>query len=644
MPEDVQDSRVGELRRQLKALGYLDAGVDRFVLAPASGSRGRLSVAVRTGLRLGILAGALLGPAAAIGVAFRLPGLITGARDALVLAAYLVAIFFVLFSAAAALLTFAASLAVRPDDARFAARAQRVSGAAGWVLAIATLAYLTLWWRTTNAGFGWTAPAWTASALVLAVAISLLLGHAAKIAAMGVLASNPAFTAVLPPIPRRSWRLTAAGAAAAFVGASALLLATASNDALPEPVRPLTVVPTGIRLKVIAIDGVDAHLFDAASWPVAEPSPSVVGAVLGRRYVLEPQDTTDPARAWTTIATGEPPDVHGVHAIETRRVAGLQGILPSDATTAGRALRTALDVIRLTRPSIASRNERRSMTVWEVAEQAGLRTAVVNWWATWPAVSRGGLVLTDRAILRLEQGGALDGEIAPPDLYATLRNAWPTLRATAERTASSAFAGVADPNIARILRRSAALDATVVGLTDALPGPPRDLDVVYLPGLDIAQHALLSGGEAGAPAPSAVADRVAALRAYVAFLRDLLTPWLRPSPGEFIALITQPGRVAVPAAGTLAVYGILPPPSHEEQPAMRDGGSARVADIAPSILVSLGLPLSRELSGQPRAAAIPFLPRYVASYGPPFRDESARRGKPLDQETIDRLRSLGYIK
>jgi hypothetical protein len=166
---------------------------------------------------------------------------------------------------------------------------------------------------------------------------------------------------------------------------------------------------------------------------------------------------------------------------------------------------------------------------------------------------------------------------------------------------------------------------------------------VYLPGLDIAQHALLVGDQGGAPAPSAVADRVVALRAYLAFLHDLLAPWLRPTAGQLIALITQPGRVAVPAAGTFTVYGRLPPPQHLEVPPRGARESAQVADVAPTILNALGVPLSRDLRGQPRG----FLGasrRYVQTYGPPFRDDSVRRGQPLDQETIERLRSLGYIK
>jgi hypothetical protein len=34
----------------------------------------------------------------------------------------------------------------------------------------------------------------------------------------------------------------------------------------------------------------------------------------------------------------------------------------------------------------------------------------------------------------------------------------------------------------------------------------------------------------------------------------------------------------------------------------------------------------------------------VTTYGPPIAQPSLREGKPLDQEMIDRLRSLGYVR
>ena len=101
-------------------------------------------------------------------------------------------------------------------------------------------------------------------------------------------------------------------------------------------------------------------------------------------------------------------------------------------------------MLRLTRPSTASGAELRSKTMWEVASEAGLRSAVVNWWATWPASAAGvntPIVLSDRATLRLERGGALDGEIAPASLYENLRGEWPAIGREAQALISTLMLG-----------------------------------------------------------------------------------------------------------------------------------------------------------------------------------------------------------
>jgi len=55
-----REQRVDDLRQQLRALGYLDAGVDRFLLASTAGTRGPVALAARASARVGLLAGALL--------------------------------------------------------------------------------------------------------------------------------------------------------------------------------------------------------------------------------------------------------------------------------------------------------------------------------------------------------------------------------------------------------------------------------------------------------------------------------------------------------------------------------------------------------------------------------------------------------
>jgi hypothetical protein len=630
----MSDRRVDELRERLKALGYLDAGVDRFVLGGARETRGPIGIAARAGLRVGLLGGVLLGPAAAVGVGARVPGLVTGVRDALVVALYFAVFFFAAVAAASCLVSTAAAAFARGNGAHFAARARRVSGAAAWIFIAGSLLYLTLWWRNANAGFGWSAPIWTSFALLVAVAISLLLGHAVRIATLAVLAARRQGES-LPPVSGRSWRVVVAGGGLAFAGAAALLVSTAAVDGARGPEHPpLTVVSNGQVIRLVAIDGFDPAMFDAFAG-------DLYTRFLGTKARLEPQDTTDPARAWTTIATGVPPSAHGVHAIESRRVAGLRGRLAAGAGPFADAVNAATDLLRLTRPSIASRDERRVKTVWEVAEEAGLRTAVVNWWATWPAPPSGGVVITDRALLRLERGGALDAEIAPASLYDPLRAAWPSIRERARQSASLLRSD--DAAVMSVLQRSAELDASIVGLLDALPAGQRDLDVVYLPGLDIAQHALLGSGEGAAHAPSALAMRVDALRGYYVFLRRLLDPLLVPSGRITVLIVTQPGRVETLSGGVFASYHALL--GFDVHPGVNERPPARVDDLAPTVLAGLGVPLSRELTGS--ALPLPFTSggqRFVDGYGRPFSQPVPQGGRPLDQETIDRLRSLGYIK
>ena len=646
-----------DLRQQLRSLGYLDAGVDRFLLAPARGTRGPLAVAARSSVRVGLLGGILLGPAGALGLGARLPGLISSPRDALVLAVYLAVLFFVLVAATAFLVSAVATAFVRTRDDRFASRARLVSGAAGWSIAAVCLLYLTFWWRNANAGFGWSAPVWTAFALAVAVGISLLLGHAVRITTLGVLAAGGA-PAALPRISSTSWRAVIGGSTLAFAGAAALLVVTApAAESGPTPDHsPLTVVSTGQRVHLVAIDGFDPAIYAQ----LRDSLPNLKFALGGRRVMLQSQDTSDPARAWTTIATGVSPESHGVHAIETRRVAGLRGAVAPGGAVA-RLMAAATDLVRLTRPSVVSREERKAKTIWEVAEEAGLRTGVVNWWATWPAPATGGTVVTDRAVLRLERGGRLDGELAPVSIYAPLRAQWAQIRRHAQTTAAEAFAEQDDT--AGILRRSAELDTTIVGIAAALPAASMDLFVVYLPGLDIAQNALL-GSSAGALAPSAVAARVDALRSYYPFLDRVLGPLVEPAAGRALLLVTQPGRVQTSAGGIFALapferdtaapdVAVVNTPVFDK-PIVNtlenvDGpkGSTPL-DVAPTILWSLGLPLSRELAGRPAPGLFgshsALVDRYVPAYGRPFLETTPRSGKPLDQEMIDRLRSLGYVK
>src|SRR4029450_11047672 len=96
----------------------------------------------------------------------------------------------VLFGVAVALSAFVVSLFVsllsppaRGAGAALAARARLLSRTAGAIVPPAWRVELTLCWQTVIAGVGWSAPIWTAAALAVAVAISLLLGHSVGVGA-----------------------------------------------------------------------------------------------------------------------------------------------------------------------------------------------------------------------------------------------------------------------------------------------------------------------------------------------------------------------------------------------------------------------------------------------------------------------------
>ena len=245
-----------------------------FVLGAARETRGPFALAARASLRVGLLGGILLGPAAAIGVGARLPGLISGVRDALVIAVYLGAAVLPrrhrrLVRDQRAERIAAARPSLPPEGGPTRATGTARSRAIGASLPrrrthapLGSLAYLTLWWRNANAGFGWSAPVWTAFALLVAVAISLLLGHAQRITTLAALAAAAGPPRSLPPVNTRSWRVMLGRRRA---GLRRRRRAARRHDAGRERAGPSARAAHGgvarDRVKVIAIDG-----FDPSTW------------------------------------------------------------------------------------------------------------------------------------------------------------------------------------------------------------------------------------------------------------------------------------------------------------------------------------------------------------------------------------------
>lgn len=632
---------IDDLRARLRTLGYLDARVDRFVLGAAREDRPPWRVALGASARIGALAAALLGPAAAAGLRARLPELITGVQDAALAAVYLGALFGIAAMSGAFLVVTVSGLQGRrrAADPTFAARAIRTARLVGALVAVACLAYLTLWWRAAGTGQGFApggAPSLAADALALtvAVAVSLLLGHATTATMLAGVARYAASAELSPYRRRRSWTVTAAVALAAFAGAAVLLWTTAARSAeSTSPVPGLPLAPTRLRIVTIAIDGVEPEFLSS------DATPTLASLVQGPHLRMEPAADADPVRVWTTVATGVSPERHGLQSLERRRVAGLEGSVPPVASRAGELVAAATDVLRLTRPAVATGRGRQVKTFWEVAAERGFRTVVINWWATWPAPDDGSALFSDRAVLRLDRGGPLDAEIAPASAYDAVRQSWPGMRARVAGQVKAVFGSVRR-DLAAPLARAAELDGLQIELATHPIAAHADLLVVYLPGPDIARHALLDAiAQRGA---AELPPRLDALRQYYRYLDEIVARVVASAPPDAVVMwITHPGRAQSKSHGILAVT---------TKKSASGEGKAALVDVAPTILYGLGLPISRELAGRPHPAlfgeafARRFPVQRVASYGPRQSRATARSGDALDEEAVERLRGLGYIR
>ena len=117
-------------------------------------------------------------------------------------------------------------------------------------------------------------------------------------------------------------------------------------------------------------------------------------------------------------------------------------------------------------------------------------------------------MISDRATLRLERGGPPDAEIAPVEIYERLGQRWPAIKAQAAEAAGRALEGVTAPQDLRsLLQRSLELDADQIALAAEVSADTTDLVAMYLPGLDIAQHALLTPTEGHTASASELAAR-----------------------------------------------------------------------------------------------------------------------------------------
>jgi hypothetical protein len=605
-------SSVEQVRGELRRLGYLEHGLDRFVLSGAV-STSPAAASARAATRVGLLGGLLFGGALTLAAAGLDPRLRGEPRDLLVLSVYLV----ITLAVVTAVATFLGGLAA----GWWARRRQRrpgptVSRNVGVALGVVGLGYVALWWRA----HAWGAPLVTqvASAL-LGLALCAALGRFGALAAVAVLTAGGMGDRLPEASLSRRRMVPLLVVAALLLGgavAAAAYLSGSSGAAAPD----FAVVPTGVRVRVLGIDGLDRRMADQM---IARGEMPRLQALLagGAHAILRAEPEQVPAIVWTTIATGRGPEAHGIRSTGARRLPGMRVPMPLTGDDPfARALVRATDVLRLARAQPATSVLRGAKTFWNVASEKGLRVGAVNWWATWPADPVHGYVVTERALFKLEKGGPFERETAPPEAFDRLR-----------------------PLAARAADKPRGIDEFALAAARALRAPALpDVEAVYLPGLDIATMQHLGEGDVADLA--GLDARLDAVRAYYRFVDGFIGEAAdEMAAADVLVLVGDPGRLARrsgAAEGVLVLRGgpVVP----------RDLGTVSERDVAPTVLHLAGLPASRELEGRVLEAALS--PAFSAAHPVRTVGTYGRRapGRPaestFDRDMLEELRALGYVQ
>jgi predicted AlkP superfamily phosphohydrolase/phosphomutase len=351
---------------------------------------------------------------------------------------------------------------------------------------------------------------------------------------------------------------------------------------------------------------------------------------------------------WTTVATGVPPDEHGITGFTL-------GDTPATSTARKRA------------------------ALWNILPRYGISMATVGWMVTWPSEEDAGIVISDRAHWgEFPNKVAPEGVIDPDDYrYRGMPSSLAFLRNFTSYPFDPDFEELPhdDPAYAvnfllkRRLINIYARDRTYADIAKTVV-EQNSLDVlsVYLQGVDYTSHGFWQYFE---PDPYREAGWVIDPE-HVDQLKDIIPGYymyVDSLLGELLELVDPEAHVMVLSdhgfgtglgkyrveAGTFISgnhrpQGALLMSGPGVQTGLEQRGRITHFDILPTIIYQLGLPQARDLHGSPlvqyftdQAIAARTI-RFLDSYD----DDGTRSGLAQesrhDEEILKELRALGYIR
>jgi tetratricopeptide (TPR) repeat protein len=406
------------------------------------------------------------------------------------------------------------------------------------------------------------------------------------------------------------------------------------------------------RVIILGLDGMDPHTIDTMLAEGKLPNfaklrtDGAYGRLISSKPLLSPI-------IWTTIATGKPPDQHQIgHFVAVNEKTGEQ--LP------------------------VTSQMRKVKALWNILSEAERSVAVVGWWATWPAETVAGAIVSDHTCYHFlfEEGatGSSDttGLVSPPDLEAAVR---PMIRRPADLTAKdiAPFVTVSEQEVSRPFHFDDDLSHFKWALATAetyraigtylWQQQQPDVLMLYVEATDsvahLFGHLFRAQGLAGELAAQQqrfgraveemylYADRL--VGDVMRLMDDRTTLVVLSDHGfELGALPDDPSKTRDMRRvsekyhrleGILYLYG-------RGVRARRRLDQPTLVDVAPTVLALTGVAPARDMPGRilSEGLDIPDVPRTVASYETGVAVAgNAASDRAVDAAVLERLRALGYL-
>jgi len=350
---------VDQLREQLKSLGYLSYGIERwFALDPWSSRTFWAEL-----LTITAKAATIASPFAALPVAVVM--LLRNRPLPFYDAALLVLLYLAgsFFAVSALIIGAAALLKVRP-----AAVIER-PGSAIWISLLPAsllVAAVVAWW------FGFPAPA-TRFEAILTIALLLLFLPIGSIAFSAALLSFSIYeTRRIPSIHSRSRTVPLTMVGAVLLVVLLLIGPGARTNLAAAAPGQIVVTPTVVRVALLGVDGLTHEIFAARA---------DLQQLLPYSARIDGPPPGSAPQVWATVGTGTPAEVHKVRSVEAVRFRGsgrpLQSVSAFDVI-----LKDLGGALGLTRRQPLPPTVRERHYVWEITGGRGVISLAVNWWAS----------------------------------------------------------------------------------------------------------------------------------------------------------------------------------------------------------------------------------------------------------------------